>query len=298
MFYQISNLKPCDTLPEKDYVAIIPAENACSSPILKKFLSKIPTLLMNFHFSKVEFFADFVFVSIHIPEIFNGKTAQLSILFDMHNIIFIDQNGFSSVCFEKVIELHSKALSSAGTLLYYLLDYVISGDLEKMNALQQNLAALEQSILSEHISEPLKKITDCRNNTMHLYHYYIQLSEICGELYNKTQNFFTEEEQKQFQILSNQVTLLCHEAQQIWEYTSQIRDVYQQQLESHQNSIMKFLTMVTTIFMPLTLITGWYGMNFAYMPELTLNYSYPLVFALSILLVIILCIIFKRKKWW
>ena len=64
------------------------------------------------------------------------------------------------------------------------------------------------------------------------------------------------------------------------------------------NAVMKFLTVVTTLFMPLTLIVGWYGMNFEHMPELEFKYSYPIVFGFSLLLVIIMCVIFKKKKWW
>lgn len=97
---------------------------------------------------------------------------------------------------------------------------------------------------------------------------------------------------------ADQILTLSNESQQIWEYTSQIRDVYQQKLSVNQNNIMKVLTIVTTIFMPLTLITGWYGMNFEYMKELHWKYGYPLLFGISVLVVGILCIIFKKKKWW
>ena len=60
---------------------------------------------------------------------------------------------------------------------------------------------------------------------------------------------------------------------------------------------MTVLTVVTTIFMPLTLIVGWYGMNFRYMPELNYEWSYPVVIVLSILIVVISLIFFKKKKW-
>ncbi len=60
---------------------------------------------------------------------------------------------------------------------------------------------------------------------------------------------------------------------------------------------MTVLTVVTSIFMPLTLIAGWYGMNFRYMPELEWRYSYPVVIAISIVIVVVCLIWFKRKKW-
>ena len=77
----------------------------------------------------------------------------------------------------------------------------------------------------------------------------------------------------------------------------QVRDLYNAQLEVHQNRIMTLLTVVTTIFMPLTLLVGWYGMNFHYMPELSWRISYPIVFVVSIVIVIACLIFFKKKKW-
>ena len=60
---------------------------------------------------------------------------------------------------------------------------------------------------------------------------------------------------------------------------------------------MTVLTVVTTVFMPLTLIVGWYGMNFKYMPELDSVWGYPAVIVVSLLIVVISLVFFKRKRW-
>ena len=60
---------------------------------------------------------------------------------------------------------------------------------------------------------------------------------------------------------------------------------------------MALLTVITSIFMPLTLIAGWYGMNFKYMPELEYKASYPIIIVLSVVIVIVCLIFFKKKKW-
>ena len=133
---------------------------------------------------------------------------------------------------------------------------------------------------------------------MKLHHYYVQLAGICGDLSDNTDNLFDTKTKLAFKKLIRKVSLLSQEAQQIWEYTSQIRDVYQQRLDVHQNSIMKVLTIVTTIFMPLTLITGWYGMNFQGMPELSWKYGYPAVIGVSVLFVILSLWLCKKKKFW
>jgi len=81
------------------------------------------------------------------------------------------------------------------------------------------------------------------------------------------------------------------------DYTMQLRDQYKAQLDIKQNRIMTILTVVTTIFMPLTLIVGWYGMNFRYMPELEWRWGYPVIIVVSLLIAIGCLLFFKKKKW-
>ena len=76
----------------------------------------------------------------------------------------------------------------------------------------------------------------------------------------------------------------------------QIRELYQSMQDARQNKIMIVITIVTTIFLPLTLITGWYGMNFVYMPELQWRYGYFAVIMISLIIVIAEIIYFKKKK--
>ena len=60
---------------------------------------------------------------------------------------------------------------------------------------------------------------------------------------------------------------------------------------------MTVLTVITSIFLPLSLIAGWYGMNFRYMPELDWRWSYPVVLVVSVLIVVFCLVLFKKKKW-
>jgi magnesium transporter len=74
-------------------------------------------------------------------------------------------------------------------------------------------------------------------------------------------------------------------------------DHYQMMHNEHQEEAVRFLTIATSIFMPLTLLTGWYGMNFTHMPELYWKYSYIVVIAVAILILLLELILFKKKKW-
>ncbi len=92
------------------------------------------------------------------------------------------------------------------------------------------------------------------------------------------------------------VKRLQNEAQSLREYAMQVQDVYQAEITIRQNNVMNLLTVVTTVFLPLTLIAGWYGMNFYNMPELDWKYGYPAVSGISLAVIILILYFFKKKK--
>ncbi|RIN35188.1 CorA family divalent cation transporter, partial [Staphylococcus succinus] len=81
------------------------------------------------------------------------------------------------------------------------------------------------------------------------------------------------------------------------EMTNEIRDNYASYTSFKMNNIMQILTLVSVVFLPLTLITGIYGMNFAHMPELKWHYGYYIVLTIMLLISLVCIVYFKRKKW-
>ena len=79
------------------------------------------------------------------------------------------------------------------------------------------------------------------------------------------------------------------------DYTLQVQDLYKSHLDIKQNHIITMLTVITSIFMPLNLITGWFGMNFTNM--FGLKNGYPFVVVICIVIVISCLLFFKKKKW-
>lgn len=110
-------------------------------------------------------------------------------------------------------------------------------------------------------------------------------------------NFLKKSIPESFGFFAERTTRLQEETQVLREYAMQVQDVYQSEIGIRQNNVMKVLTIVTTVFLPLTLIAGWYGMNFVYMPELKWVYGYPVAIGASILVIIVSLWIFKKKKY-
>jgi magnesium transporter len=127
--------------------------------------------------------------------------------------------------------------------------------------------------------------------------HYEQLIDFGQELEENENNFFKESNERYFRLFINKASRLQDKATSLRDYTVQIRDLQKTQLDVRQNRIMTILTVVTTIFMPLTLIVGWYGMNFRYMPELNWKLGYPIVIAVSLVIAVGGLIYFKKKRW-
>ena len=90
---------------------------------------------------------------------------------------------------------------------------------------------------------------------------------------------------------------LLKRSQTLKEYSLQLRELYQTQIDIQQNDTMQWFTVITTLFAPLTLITSWFGMNFANMPGLDWQWGYQAIIVVCIVIIVVELVIFKRKKW-
>ena len=118
----------------------------------------------------------------------------------------------------------------------------------------------------------------------------VQLAVITGDL-------FDEDDLMYIANLSQKVTRLREDVDSLSSSLVHVQDAYSSYLDIKLNNTMKLFTVLTSIFFPLTIIVGWYGMNFQSMPEFTWKYGYLYVIALSIVTVWVLISIGRRKKW-
>ena len=136
-----------------------------------------------------------------------------------------------------------------------------------------------------------------RQELLRLKRYYEQLDSIFDELAENDNSLLGKQNPRRFANLGNRMERYLNAVQSLRESVAQLREAYQSQLSIQQNDLMKIFTVVTAVFLPLTLLVGWYGMNFVGMPELHWKYGYPAVILVSVGIVAALVIYFKKKKW-
>ena len=227
---------------------------------------------------------------------FENEYVKFAFALDEKGIVFIDDAGNV----EKIIsQINSKKQRrpSLERFLYDFLNQIVKDDLKLMKSYEYELDEMELAILNEDSSLTSQRVYEIRSNIRDLRNHYEELIDIAQVFEANENKFFKEENLRYFSIYLNRLDRLYETASSIRDYTIQIRDLYKMHLDIKQNNIMTVLTVVTTIFMPLTLIVGWYGMNFKYMPELEFVWAYPMVFAVSLIILVGGIIYFKKKKW-
>ena len=175
-------------------------------------------------------------------------------------------------------------------------EQIIQEDLFLLEGYEKELDAIEKQIERDQEAD-LERVNDIRGFLRDLRNHYAQLMDLAQELEENENNFFKAENIRFFKLFYNRVSRLVDTANSLLDFTLQVRDTNKSRLDVKQNRIMTILTVVTTVFMPPTLIVGWYGMNFKYMPELEWEYGYPAVIILSILISVGCLVFFKHKKW-
>ncbi|MBR4461550.1 MAG: hypothetical protein IKS51_03105 [Erysipelotrichaceae bacterium] len=212
-------------------------------------------------------------------------------------IVFVDDSGYVKNAVDTIIRTKKWNAPSLERFIYDFLDHIVKDDLRVMEKYEKELDEMEAKIQNDDKDISLNEANYVRSAIRYLLVHYEQLMDLSQELDENENGFFNEKNLKYFRSYMNRLDRLYNNAASLRDYSIQIRDFHRESIAVKQNNIMTLLTVVTSVFMPLTLITGWYGMNFKYMPELNQQIAYPLVFVVCIVIVVISLLYFKKKKW-
>ncbi len=228
---------------------------------------------------------------------FSRKDHTFAFALDEKGIVLIDDEGYALNLVRKIQRTKKWRLPSLERFLYDFLEEMIGGDLYLLESIEAELDRTEKRILADEVDKLPAELNDIRGDLLDLRAHYEQLIDFGQELQENENGFFKTENLRYFKLFTERVMRLQDIAASLREYVVQLRDLVQSQLGVRQNKIMTLLTVVTSIFLPLTLIAGWYGMNFRYMPELEMRFAYPAVILVSVAIVVGCLIWFKKKKW-
>lgn len=182
----------------------------------------------------------------------------------------------------------------AGVLLA-LLEQHMGADALVLQTLEKRLNALEEALAAGHIRGFESTVMAERRTLAALHGAYAQLVLLGDELQADAPRLLNRAERAAWQRATTRAARLRDEAETLREYILQLWQVYQSRIELEQNRVVTLLTVVTTLFLPLSLVAGWYGMNFDSMLAPNSAWGYPMVAAACLVLVAAELLFFRRK---
>lgn len=222
------------------------------------------------------------------------KELKFAFALDEKGIVFIDDSGVAQSIINTIKTTRRWRFPSLERFIYDFLDNIIKDDFRIMENYERELAMMEHKIMQDEQLDP-NILNDMRGDIRDLKSHYEQLLDLAQIIEENENNFFETKNIRYFHLFLNRVERLKDLSSSVKDYTIQVQDLYKSHLDIKQNHIITILTIITSVFMPLNLITGWFGMNFSNM--FGLKRGYPFVVALCILIVLSCLLFFKKKKW-
>lgn len=252
--------------------------------------------LNSIQFCKIESQQECLAGTLCIPRLSDvcGSKYKIQFFVNNKNIVIVDNTGFSMKQIKRIRLNRTKQGQTRERFLYNYITGIISRDLEILNIYERQIMILDEEVSTDNFQKYKEQAAALRKQLLTLREYYDELRDMGKQLEEDENRFFSKKYLKYFGTVSDRADRLMNRTLHLLDYMGQIRDTYNQKVSEAQNKNMEFLTIVSTIFFPLTLITGWYGMNFENMPEL--KTGYPFVIALSLIVVVVIILIFKKRK--
>lgn len=301
-FFQIrETLTPCELEDISDrkvpYVAFVSREEFESLSNVFDLGIDLDLQFEHIGITKIQVNYDSLTGRFAIPDPANGVQHIFFFAIDEKGMIFIDDDGTAAGIVDMIIASKKWKAPCLERFIYDFLEGIVRDDLIELEKYEKRLDELEDRAVDGDLEDIMEELVDIRSDIQEYRTHYEQLIDLGQELEENENNFFASKKLRFFRLFIERVGRLQNLVSNLREHTLMIRDLYHSKMDEKQNRNMAYLTVIATIFTPLTLITGWFGMNFKYMPELDEPWAYPAVIGACLLIVGIIIFIFKKKKW-
>ena len=208
-----------------------------------------------------------------------------------------DSDGSTRACFDRALTRFPASAVTAERLVFAFLDALIEGDAKHLEDREFALSRLEEGVLFEGAEQDFTRtLLHHKQSLLLLHNYYQQLIDV-GEALGENENgVLGDGELRYLGLFTARAERLLRNVETLREQLSQLREAYQSTLELGLNRTMKAFTALNAVFLPLSLIAGWYGMNFD-MPEFAWRHGYLFAAGLSVFVVSLCVYIFKKHRW-
>ena len=183
----------------------------------------------------------------------------------------------------------------ADYLVYCLLDAIVDYYFLILEKIGERIEALEEELVTKPTTDTLKVIHRLKRYMIYLRKSIWPLREVISALLRGESDLIAESTLIYLKDVYDHTIQVIETVETFRDMVSGMLDIYLSSISNKMNEVMKVLTIIATIFIPLTFIAGIYGMNFRYMPELNWVWGYPVVLISMLVIGILMMIYFRRK---
>ena len=254
--------------------------------------------------SGVEVYDDYTFTELRITQFSEeSKPAPdcVALYFKKNCFLVVDvedRDGSTRAKFLSAVNRYSPAAATPEKVVCAFLDALLSGDVQFLEKTGMEISELETDVVNSDTDKDFSiDILEIKKELLTIHNYYEQLLDITEALEDNDNDIFVSDDLKYVSNVAAKIRRLREDADALFNSAVHLQDAYQASLDLKLNNSMKFFTVLSSIFFFLSIIVGWYGMNFVNMPELKWKYGYVYVILLSLAVSGLLTLIAKKRKW-
>jgi magnesium transporter len=243
-----------------------------------------------------------LFIVTHSMQVQDGRLQHEQVsIFLGHNTVLTFQDG-CSVEWDPIRQrIKSKGsrlrASDASFLAYSLLDAIIDSCFPILETYSERAEELEALILERSHPDLINDIHQLKRDLLMLRWVVWPMREVASSLQRDEHECISDTTRVYLRDLYDHIIQIIDLIETYREITSDLTETYMSAVSNRMNEIMKVLTLIGTIFIPLTFLAGVYGMNFRYFPELEKVWAYPAFWAFCLFVALMMVAFFRRRKW-
>lgn len=283
---------------DRNIVKVLSPEDFDSMGLLGASTNEFLHDLVNAKSNFVDVYSDHIMGSFTIPDEENHLKNEDAFAFygNDKSLIFADTTGRADQTLKEIAENGVLGTDTIAHFLYIFMKQLLVDGVTYLDNMANEIETLEEAMLERNADIDTVTIMSYRRKSMMLSSFYGQLATMASILADNENKNFSRREAKDFDNIFNFSDRLGQRAESLENYSMQLHELHQTRIDLAQNSIMQTLTVVTVIIAPLTLLTGWFGMN-VWLPGLDLPFTWIILLVIAVLLTSVLVIRFAKKKW-